>query len=195
MVEEWKDIKGYEGLYQVSNKGNVRTLEHTAVNRRGVTYFVKGRQLKLHTYPNGYKDVMLQHKGSSKRFLVHKLVAEAFIPNPNNLPEINHKDETKDNNCADNLEWCTRKYNCNYGSCIEKQRQSKIGKKLSEEHKKKISNALKGRPSPNKGKKIPEETKNKLREKMLGRTYSTETKHKMSEARKQYWKRRKENGL
>ena len=193
MVEEWKDIKGYEGLYQVSNKGNVRTLEHTVVDKLGRTKLVKGRNLKIHTYPNGYKDVMLQHKGVAKRYLVHKLVAEAFIPNPENFSEVNHKDESRDNNVVTNLEWCSRKYNCNYGSCIEKQRKAKIGKKLSEEHKQKISNTLKGRVSPNKGKITSEETKEKLRLAMTGRTYSEETRLKMSEARKKYWERKRGN--
>ena len=193
MVEEWKDIKGYEGLYQVSNKGNVRTLEHKIVNKLGRTQLVKGRNLKIHTYPNGYKDVMLQNKGVAKRYLVHRLVAEAFIPNPENFSEVNHKDESRDNNVVTNLEWCSRKYNCNYGSCIEKQRNSKLGKTLSEQHKKKISETLKGRVSPNKGKITSEETKEKLRLAMTGRTYSEETRLKMSEARKKYWERKRGN--
>ena len=193
--EIWKDIKGYEGLYQVSNLGNVRTVKHISINSKGHSYTVKPRILKLHTYPNGYKDVMLQHQGRHRRYLVHKLVAIAFIPNPNNLPEVNHKDESRDNNCVDNLEWCTRKYNCNYGGCIERQRKAKQGKKLSEEHKHKISEKLKGRPSPNKGNKFSLESRNKLSLAHKGKTVSQITRQRMSEARKLYWERKKHNEL
>ena len=195
MIEEWKDIKGYEGVYQVSNMGNVRTLDHFIIDKSGRVQHIKARILKLHTYPNGYKDVMLQNNGVAKRHLVHKLVAIAFIPNPNNLPEINHKDESRDNNCANNLEWCTRKYNCNYGSYNAKRSRLAKGRVMSEEQKEKLSKALKGRPSPNKGNKLSDETKQHLRELMLGKKVSEETKYKMSEARKNYRKRRKQNEL
>ena len=106
MTEEWRDIKGYEGLYQVSNLGNVRSLHWYG----GDT--IKNRALVNHT--TGYLMVSLSNKKKCKPFLVHRLVAEAFIPNPNNYGFVNHKDENKQNNCVDNLEWCTKSYNAIY---------------------------------------------------------------------------------
>ena len=103
--EIWKDIKGYEGLYQVSNKGNVRSL-----------HYGKIKQLSIVKRSNGYLMVSLWNKMKRKHYLVHRLVAEAFIPNPNNYPQVNHKDENPINNSVDNLEWCTSKYNNNYGT-------------------------------------------------------------------------------
>lgn len=105
--EEWRMIPGYEGLYMVSNKGRVKSLN----------YMGKGKTviLKLNDCV-GYKDVVLSKDGIRKHFKVHRLVAMAFIPNPNNLPQVNHKDENPLNNCVDNLEWCTQEYNNNYGT-------------------------------------------------------------------------------
>lgn len=125
-----------------------------------------GRKLKQ-MIKKGYCTVYLYNENGRKFFLVHRLVAEAFIPNPNNYPEINHRDENSLNNNVDNLEWCTSKYNSNYGTHKEKLRQrmllnnpqrgkhhtaeakekmsaAKKGKKLSEEHKQKISESCKG---------------------------------------------------
>ena len=99
MQEVWKDIKGYEGLYQISNTGKVKGLKRNKV-------------LKPILQRSGYYYVDLQRK----RRLVHRLVAEAFIDNPDNLPEVNHKDENKLNNSVENLEWCDSKYNANYGT-------------------------------------------------------------------------------
>lgn len=97
--EIWKDIEGYEGFYQVSNLGNVRSLNY------GNKGFVKN--LKPRIVKDGYYMVNLKNKN----YQIHQLVAKAFISNPNNYVEINHKDENKHNNCADNLEWCSREYN------------------------------------------------------------------------------------
>lgn len=191
MNEVWLDIENYEGLYQVSNFGRVRTVPHYSVDKLGRKYFVGGRILRLHTYPNGYKDVMLQHEGKAKRHLVHRLVANAFIPNPNNLPEINHKDESRDNNCANNLEWCDRSYNCNYGSYNEKRSALAKGRKWTDEQRKAQSERLKGRPSPNKGKHLSEEAKQKLRIASTGRIPNESTREKMSIARKKYWQRKR----
>lgn len=94
MKEEWRDIKGYNGKYQVSNTGKVRTNN----------FFNKGLQVELNQINNReFKYVALNNKPN----FVHRLVAEAFIPNPKGLPEVRHKDENKSNNCVDNLEWCT----------------------------------------------------------------------------------------
>lgn len=116
MEEVWKDIKGYEGLYQVSNMGRVRSLDryvnHNYVNKK----LIKSKIRKFSTDKDGYKGVTLCKDGIQKTYKVHRLVAEAFLQNPNNLPFINHKDEDKTNNRVDNLEWCTHSYNINYGT-------------------------------------------------------------------------------
>lgn len=118
MKEEWKDIKGYEGYYQVSNLGNVRRLERLVDywRKNGHLRIQPARQLKQGSNNRQRASVALCKDGKIKRFLIHRLVAEAFIPNPNNLPCINHKDENTHNNKANNLEWCTYKYNDNYGT-------------------------------------------------------------------------------
>jgi hypothetical protein len=114
--EEWKDIAGYEGIYQVSNTGRVRSLDRKIMHSDGKPYTVKGRILKLFT--NRYKylcaDLSVDNKKLSAR--AHRLVAAAFIDNPYNLPCVNHKDENKANNTVDNLEWCTIQYNNTYGN-------------------------------------------------------------------------------
>lgn len=116
MQEIWKDIKDYEGLYQISNLGNVKVLDRKIKNN--YNYFVrKEKILKLCvSKKDGYVYVCLTKNNKGKTVKVHRLVAKAFIPNPNNLPQVNHKDEDKTNNCVDNLEWCTSLYNNNYGT-------------------------------------------------------------------------------
>ena len=123
MKEEWRDIKGYEGRYQISSFGRVKSL----MNNRG-----KYREKIIDRRPNkyGYKRVGLYKNGKSKFYSVHRLVALHFLPNPNNLPQVNHKDENKENNRVDNLEWCDSKYNNNYGT-----RNKRIGEKTSVAHK------------------------------------------------------------
>lgn len=121
MEEIWKDIKDYEDIYQVSNTGRVRSLDHYITfydSKMGhdVTKLIKGRLLKQRIGKLGYDVVILCKSGDRKDKKVHRLVAEAFIPNPNNYPHINHKDEVKHNNSVDNLEWCTQYYNINYGN-------------------------------------------------------------------------------
>lgn len=108
MEEIWRDIEGYEGRYQVSNLGNVRSLNY---NHRGIV-----KNLRQAEMSGGYLLVELSTGGKGKTFLVHRLVASAFIPNPDNHPEVNHKDENKRHNNANNLEWCTRAYNATYGT-------------------------------------------------------------------------------
>ena len=118
MQEIWKDIKGYEGLYQVSNLGRVKKLKHTTFHSGGNQYSRfnykiehKEKIVCSGDNGNGYRYMPLHNGQTSKNFYVHRLVAETFIPNPNNLPEVNHKDGDKTNNCTANLEWCTRKEN------------------------------------------------------------------------------------
>ena len=114
--EIWKDIKGYEGLYQVSNLGRVKSER-------------KNRLLKPRLQKNGYLRVNLYDKNSKRSTKsVHRLVAKAFISNPNNLEFVNHKDENKTNNVVSNLEWCTAKYNSNYGTKLERQSKALLEK-------------------------------------------------------------------
>ena len=113
--EVWKDISGFEGYYQVSNKGRVRSLDRKVWSeKRGAFYSHKGKVLKL-TESRGYLHITLRKNYKPITMQVHRLVAEAFIPNPKNLEYINHKDENKNNNRLENLEWCTPKYNVYYG--------------------------------------------------------------------------------
>lgn len=110
--EIWKDIVGFEKRYMISNLGRVKSLKYRHHNKIEI----------LKQEDNfGYKRVCLFTKdGKRKHFRVHRLVATAFIPNPKKHKEINHKDENTGNNCVDNLEWCDRKYNINYGNRNEK---------------------------------------------------------------------------
>lgn len=123
-IEIWKDIEGYEGMYQVSNMGRVRALDRVKPNSGG--QIAKGHILPSYNNGNGYLWVSLWKFNKSKHIYVHRLVAMAFIPNPSNLPIINHKDEDKSNNRHDNLEWCTQKYNINYGNHMKRLKESYI---------------------------------------------------------------------
>ena len=105
LVEEWKDILDYEGLYKISNWGRVWSCRQNKI-------------LTLHRCQSDYVFIGLHKDGKVKTFRIHRLVAQHFIPNPDNLPEVNHIDEDKDNNRIDNLEWCDHKTNCNYGTRI-----------------------------------------------------------------------------
>lgn len=124
MEEVWKDIVGYEGKYQISNFGNVKSLarEYDTMNKfnRRKHTVVEEHMMKIQHYSNGYPFVGLSKDGKTRGHMIHRLVAMAFLLNPDNLPEVNHKDENKDNNCVDNLEWCTSKYNANYGTRNER---------------------------------------------------------------------------
>lgn len=110
----WKDIKGYEGIYQIDEYGTVKSLQRTRIGKAGSTVIVPERILKQKTDKDGYKEVTLSDNGKMKYFRVHRLVAEAFIPNPNAYPVINHLDENPANNHISNLEWCTCSYNTRY---------------------------------------------------------------------------------
>lgn len=119
MIEEiWKDIDGLEGCYQISNFGRVKSLARYDYSTR----YIKEKIMKPSKDKDGYLIIGLQcarkHK-KQKTYRIHQMVAKAFIPNPFNLPEINHKDEDKTNNHVDNLEWCTTKYNLTYGHRLD----------------------------------------------------------------------------
>ena len=121
--EVWKDVLGYEGLYKVSNKGDVYSVERKdSMGRKwgGIT-------LKPVYDKDGYLKVVLCKNGMMYHKRLHRLVTETFIPNPNNFPQVNHLDEVKDNNNVNNLEWCTSKYNSNHGTRTKRvvQAQSK----------------------------------------------------------------------
>ena len=137
-MEEWKPIKGYEGLYEVSNLGRVKSLNRKILCSNGLIKEIKEKILTPKDNGKGYLNVHLSKNGNHKHLYIHRLVAEAFIPNPNNLPQVNHKDENKSNNCVDNLEWCTAKYNMNYGTHNERVSKNNKGKKMSEETLNKI---------------------------------------------------------
>jgi len=113
MQEIWKDIKGYEGAYQVSNLGRVKSLTRKVKTFNGFRT-TKGQLLKPLKTNRGYYRVDLKQNQKDKYISIHRLVAEAFIPNPNKYLIINHKDNDPSNNAVDNLEWCTQSYNVKY---------------------------------------------------------------------------------
>ncbi|RXM57212.1 NUMOD4 domain-containing protein [Clostridium tetani] len=135
--EIWEDIEGYEGLYQVSNLGRVKSLNY---KNRGIE-----KLLKQFEDSKGYLKVGLSKNKKSKHLFVHRLVAKAFIPNLNNYPIINHKDENPLNNSINNLEWCTYKYNNNYGTKKERISKANKGKKRTAEMNKKQSERQRGK--------------------------------------------------
>ena len=136
--EIWKDIEGYEGCYQVSNLGRVRSVDRTITRKDGVTVNVKGRVLSTPPNQDGYPHVNLHKDGQGNSQKVHRLVAKAFIPNPQKNKEINHIDENKANNDIENLEWCTRKHNMNHGTIIERVQSHPSIIKAREESKKAV---------------------------------------------------------
>lgn len=118
---EWKPVVGYEGRYSVSDTGRIYS-------------HISQRELTPSLGNNGYYGVEITDGEKGKRKSIHRLVAEAFIPNPNNFPFVNHKDEVKTNNLVENLEWCTAKYNQNYGTCKERRYSSMRKYWKSEKH-------------------------------------------------------------
>lgn len=152
MREEWRDVVGYEGYYMVSNMGRVKSVERmrwSGINGGGYVT-VQERILKLCDKGQGYLSVNLYKDGKRKQYSVHRLVGQAFIPNPNNLPIINHKDENPKNNNVDNLEWCTQKYNINYGTHNKRMAEKLRGRKHSEEHNRKVAERLTNNPKTSK---------------------------------------------
>ena len=125
MDEIWADINGYEGKYQVSTLGRIKSLKKNLI-------------MKPMVATNGYLIACLWKNNKQKKFVIHRLVAQAFIPNPNNYKEINHIDEDKTNNRVENLEWCSHSYNMNYGSIKEKISSANKGKIITQETKQKL---------------------------------------------------------
>lgn len=122
-TEEWRAVAGYEGLYEVSNLGRVRSLDRY-IRHNCRPYLIKGRILK-NTKGEYYYVNLHDVNGTPKKHKVHRLVANAFIPNPENLPQINHKNEDKMDNRVENLEWITAQDNCNHGT-----RNQRMGESL-----------------------------------------------------------------
>lgn len=119
MKEEWRNIEGYEGKYEVSNRGNMKSLNYNHTGKEKIMKPQKNR--------DGYLIIGLWKDGKAKWYLVHRLVASVFCENPHGYTEVNHLDEDKTNNCADNLEWCSRSYNNTYNG-----KAKKAGKKIAE---------------------------------------------------------------
>lgn len=126
MIEEWKDIKGYEGKYFISNFGRLK-------NQNGLI-------MKPMKCSNGYLTACLWKNNCQRKILIHRLVADAFISNPLGFSDVNHLDENKENNIYTNLEWCTHLYNMNYGHVKEKIGSKNRGRILSLEHRMKCPN-------------------------------------------------------
>jgi hypothetical protein len=125
--EEWLPIKGYEGYYRISNKGRILSERRILVRNNGVKQFCKEQLLQTRSLINsGYHAVNLIKDKRFKRCLVHRLVAEHFIDNPDNLEQVNHKDEDKLNNSAENLEWCDRYYNAKYGTAQKRRIDARL---------------------------------------------------------------------
>lgn len=112
-MEIFKDIEGFEGVYQISNLGTVKNIKRNKIKKNEIDI-------------DGYVRVGLSKNGKQNHYKIHRLVAQAFLPNPKNLPQVNHKDENKTNNNVTNLEWCTNEYNHNYGTINQR-----IAEKLS----------------------------------------------------------------
>ena len=134
MKEVWKDIQDYEGFYQVSNLGRIKSLGNSKTRKEKILKPIYHKQ---------YYQITLSKNNIRIQYRVHRLVAEAFIPNPDNLPQVNHKDENKLNNYVDNLEWCDALYNNNYKDKGKRISKTKTGHTVSQETRNKISETLK----------------------------------------------------
>ena len=188
---EWKPVKGYEGYYEASNLGQVRSLDRYIKDKNGKIRFIKGRILKFEIDKYGYYLIPLCKNGKQKMFKVHRLVAEIFILNTENKPHIDHINTNRINNRVFNLRWVTLKENNNNPLTKKKMSESKKGRCLTEETKKKLSKIRKGKifseeskkkmSKAHKGKTLSEETKKKLSESHKGKHHSEESKKKMSE--------------
>ena len=125
-MEQWKAIVGYEGLYEVSNIGNIRRLPSVIRYKQNGTRNYPGKDLLQERIVEGYLRVVLSKDGVKKRYMSHRIVAEAFIPNLDNKKFVNHINGNKSDNRVENLEWCTPKYNSNYGNARKKRSRKVI---------------------------------------------------------------------
>lgn len=115
-MECWRWVPGYEGWYQVSTRGRVRSVDRWVTDKNGIKYFIKGRILQPQRDRNGYLHIMLYRDGKHRKFYVHRLVAMAWLDNPENKPQVNHRDENPSNPDVFNLSYCTASENINYGT-------------------------------------------------------------------------------
>ena len=197
MIEEWRPVVGYEGLYEVSNTGRVRSVDRYVKTCYGSYRLHKGKVLSPGIRPDGYLVVSLQYR----MFRVHRLVSEAFLPNPDNLPQVNHKDEDKSNNRVDNLEWCDSKYNNNYGTARIRAKETAIKngyctglskeeyrKKYYQENNDKIKEYRKEYSQ-----KYYQENKDKIKDNV--RSYYQNHKKECNERKKEYRRKKKEENI
>lgn len=124
MDEIWKSVSGYEGIYEVSNMGRVKSVSRYVKNGNSQKYIQGKILVNSIEKKTKYMRVTLCKGGKQKIAKVHRLVALTFLPNTNNYPQVNHKDENRRNNCVDNLEWCSANYNMNYGKRNERSAKS-----------------------------------------------------------------------
>ena len=191
MIEEiWRPIEGYEGLYEVSSYGRVRSLDkYDSMNR-----FLRGRILRLFTDGLGYLRAQLYSNSKRKSFLVHRLVAQAFILNPDNLPQVNHRDENPSNDNVDNLEWCDGKYNVNYGTRIDRIRDIRLKNGTytglsKEEYRKKRYQEKKDKINEQR-REYYRENREKICERQ--KEYNHKNREKINERQKEYYRKKKE---
>ena len=146
MIQEiWRDIPRYEEFYEVSSLGQVRSKPRYVMHSRGKSRcFRKSRILKGVPDRDGYLNVPLSKFGSNVTYRVHRLVAQVFLDNPNDYPIVNHKDLDKQNNCVDNLEWCTQQYNCMHATANghKSNLSSEMRKKVSQAAARKLSKPM-----------------------------------------------------
>ena len=196
MEEELRDIRGYENLYQVSNTGKIKSLAKKIIsNRRGGMVYVNIREkiLKQKKYPSGYFYIDLGQRREFKHFYVARLVAMAFIDNPNNKPQVNHKNGIKSNNCSNNLEWVTASQNSQhaYDIGLNKRQIREMhfmwGKHHSKATRNKMSIAQKGEKNHNWGKHPSKEIRIKIGRAWLGRKHTKETRAKMKLSAQKRW--------
>ena len=172
MTEEWRPVVGFEGMYSVSNIGRVKAHERYVLNNGGMQR--KHEKILKQNIQRGYCFVVLCKNGKTYPQTVHRIVATAFIPNPNNKPVVDHIDTNPSNNCVENLRWCTVQENTMNPLTRQHNSESKKGHRgylthHSEETKKKISEAHKGR-------KLSEEHKRKISDAHKGLSYSNSLK-------------------
>ena len=173
MKEIWKDIIGFEGIYEISNLGRIRRIK-------------TGRILSTRRSDGWYITVTLYKDKKRYGKSLHRLVSEAFIPNPDILPEVNHRDEDKTNNRVDNLEWCDRSYNNNYGTIKDRIRDTK----LKNGH---INEEYSGLDKKSYGKKYYQDHKEEIKE--YNKKYREEHKEELKEKRKKYYQEHKEDRI
>ena len=131
MTEIWKSIPGFEGYYEVSNLGRVKSLDRKMISQKGTLFLKPGRIRKLvPNYATGYLTVILCGKNMKKTMPVHRLVALAFLENPQHCECVNHKNEDKHDNMVDNLEWCSKAYNNAYGKRKKASYKPVVGKNI-----------------------------------------------------------------